>query len=150
MANDLETTAGQDIVVETEENQLTLQEIADTLPGTRTLMQRIGHCWWHFIYAARGGNWDLAGYYLRGLNTFGEQLKLLRPKHRELFTRFQNNALPAVVAALEARDLPALEKAYETATDFANRMHAEAKYPYIRYVLPDEPPKLLDFGPFAT
>jgi hypothetical protein len=143
-------SATEDLLVETEENQLTLREMSDALPGTRQIMQDIGHCWWSFIYAARGGNWDLAVYYLRGVNHYGEMLKVLRPKHLELFSRFQKNALPAVAAALEARDLDALEKAYGEATDFANRMHAAAKHPYVRWVLPDEPPKGLDLGSAGT
>jgi hypothetical protein len=57
---------------------------------------------------------------LRASTVSVEPPKVLRPKQRELFTRFQNDALPAVVAALEAR-----ESAYAAATDFANRMHLE-------------------------
>lgn len=150
MTSEIELSTGQDSVIETEENQLTLREISESLPDTSLIMQSVGHCWWHFIYAARGGNWDLAGYYLRRLNKLGERLKVLRPKHRDLFAKFQANALPAVIAAVDARDLAALETAYETATDYANRMHVEAKYPYVRWVLPPEAPQGLDLGPTGT
>lgn len=146
MDDDLRTSA-EGVVVGTDENELTLREISEALPGTRVMMQRIAYSWWHFIYAARGGNWELASYYLRGINQFGEMLKMLRPRYRDLFSRFQRNALPAVAAAVEARDLDALEKAYATATDFANRMHAEAKHPFVRFTLPDEPPRELYLGP---
>lgn len=147
MTDELERPAAEGILVGTEENELSLQEMSEALPDTSTIMQRVGHCWWHFIYAARGGNWELAAYYLKRVNKLGETLKVLRPKHRDLFARFQKTALPSVVAAVEARDIDALEAAYGSATDMANRMHQEAKYPYIRWALPDEPPRGLDLGP---
>jgi hypothetical protein len=127
--------------VRTEENELTLREISESLPDTSRIMARVGQCWWHVIYAARGGNWGLAGYYLRSLTKAENTLKVLRPKHRERLERFQTTALPPVTAAVEAEDLEALESAFAAATDMANQLHAESGYPYIVWELPDEPPK---------
>ena len=135
------------IRVSTEENELTLQEMSEALPDTPAIMYRVGNCWWHLIYAARGGNWGLAGYYLKQTAKLENTLKVLRPKHRERLERFQTTALPAVVAAVEARDLGALERAYAEATDVANQMHVESGYPYIRWELPDEAPKGLRLDP---
>jgi hypothetical protein len=135
------------IKVSTEENELTLQEMSEALPDTPTIMYRVGYCWWHLIYAARGGNWGLAGYYLKQTRKLENTLKVLRPKHRERLERFQATALPAVVAAVEARDLEGLERAYAEATDVANEMHVESGYPYIRWELPGEAPKGLRLDP---
>jgi hypothetical protein len=139
-----------DLRVGTDDNELTLREIAEALPDTSTIMKRVGECWWHFLYAARGGNWGLAEYYLRRLWKLEEALKVLRPKHRERLERFQVGVLPAVIAAVEARDLGRLEVAFATATDEANRLHEESGYPYIRWTLPGEPPKGLDLGPVTS
>lgn len=133
--------------ISTEENELTLREMSEALPDTSTIMARVGHAWWHVIYAARGGNWDLTGYYLRRIAKLENTLKVLRPKHRDRLERFQATALPAVVAAVEARDLVALEAAYRAATDMANDLHAESGYPYIKWELPPEPPKGLRLEP---
>jgi hypothetical protein len=138
------------IRVSTEENEMTLREISEALPDTSTIMTRVGECWWRMIYAARGGNWGLAGYYLRRTTKLENTLKVLRPKHRERLDRFQDVALPAVVAAVEAQDLAALERAYEAATDMANRLHGESGYPYIHWVLPKEPPQGLELGPVTA
>jgi hypothetical protein len=135
------------ISVSTEENEMTLREISEALPDTSTMMARIGDSWWRLIYAARGGNWDLAGYYLRRATKLENTLKVLRPKHRERLERFQAAALPPVVAAVEARDLAGLEQAYAAATEMANEMHGESGYPYVRWELPDEPPKGLRLDP---
>jgi hypothetical protein len=109
-------------LVKTEENELSLEEMSSALPDTPAVMEKVGHSWWHLIYAARGGNWDLAGYYLERLE------------------RFQREALPDVVAALELHDIDRLEGAYAAATDLANQMHVESGYPYIRWELPAQPP----------
>src|ERR1700722_18868418 len=103
--------------VRTEENDLTLQDMSAALPDTPAVMEKVGHSWWHLIYAARGGNWDLAGYYLRRITKLDNTLKVLRPKHRERLERFQHEAIPEVAGALEARDLERLELAHAAATE---------------------------------
>jgi hypothetical protein len=55
--------------------------------------------------------------------------------------------LAPVLAALEAHDGPTFEREYALATDRANELHAKWAKPYIRWVLPDEPPGDLELGP---
>jgi hypothetical protein len=138
-----------EIRVTTKENELSLEEMSDALPDTATIMTRVGECWWHLIYAARGGNWDLADYYLRRVVKLENTLVTLRPKHAERMARFQQSAVPPVREAMEARDLAALEAAYAAATDMANQLHGESGYPYIQWELPAEPPAGLNLGPVA-
>jgi hypothetical protein len=136
--------------VKTEENELTLTEMSEALPDTPAIMEKVGHCWYHLIYAARGGNWDLAGYYLRRVVKLENTLKVIRPKHRERLERFQDEVVPAVTAAVDAQDLDRLEVAYAAATDMANHLHVESGYPYIKWVLPTEPPPGLQLEPVET
>lgn len=149
MSDETSTEPRVEISVDTDENQLSLREMSEALPDTSTIMARVGQAWWHFIYAARGGNWGLAGYYLRRTTKLENTLKTLRPKHRERLERFQMTALPALVEAVEARDLPRVETAFGAATDLANELHAESGYPYITWELPADPPKglRLEAGP---
>jgi hypothetical protein len=139
-----------DVRIKTEENELSLREISEALPDTPTIMKRVGESWWCLIYAARGGNWGLAGYYLRRVGKLENTLKVLRPKHRERLERFQRTALPAVSEAVAAEDLAGLEAAYAAATDLANRLHRESGYPYIKWVLPAAPPVGLQLAPVAA
>lgn len=139
-----------EIRVTTNDNELSLREMSEALPDTATIMTRVGQCWWHLIYAARGGNWELAGYYLRRVVKLENTLVTLRPKHKERMARFQAIAVPPVVAAMEAQDLTGLEEAYAAATEMANQLHGESGYPYVRWTLPEEPPKGLDLGPVAV
>lgn len=135
-----------DVKVPTKDNELSLAEMSEALPDTATIMTRVGECWWHLIYAARGGNWGLADYYLRRVVKLENTLVTLRPKHAERMARFQQQAVPPVVAAVDAQDIEALEAAYQAATDMANVLHGESGYPYIRWELPGEPPKGLHLG----
>jgi hypothetical protein len=138
-----------DIKVTTNDNELSLEEMSEALPDTATIMTRVGECWWHLVFAARGGNWELADYYLRRVVKLENTLVTLRPKHTERMARFQQQAVPPVVAAMEARDLAALEDAYSAATKMANELHGESGYPYIQWELPAEPPKGLSLGSVA-
>jgi hypothetical protein len=133
--------------VKTEENELTLQEMSEALPDTPAIMEKVGHCWYHLIYAARGGNWELADYYLRRVVKLENTLKVIRPKHRERLERFQQEVLPAVTASVADHDIERLEEAYAAATDMANHLHVESGYPYIKWVLPGEPPRGLQLEP---
>jgi hypothetical protein len=137
------------ITVTTDDNELTLEQMSAALPDTPAIMDKVGHSWWSLVYAARGGNWGLAEYYLKRMTKLENTLKVLRPKHRERLERFQAEALPAVVAAIDARDLERLETAYAAATDMANVLHAESGYPYLKWVLPEEPPRGLQLRPVA-
>jgi hypothetical protein len=138
------------LLVRTEENELTLEEMSAALPDTPAVMEKVGHSWWHLIYAARGGNWGLAAYYLRRIGKLENALKVLRPKHRERLDRFQRDAMPDVARAIDCQDLEGLERAYAAATEFANRMHEESGYPYIRWVLPNHPPIGLQLSPVES
>ena len=44
---------------------LSLEEVAQLLPGTGEIMASVGIAWWKCAYAARGGNWELAAYFAR-------------------------------------------------------------------------------------
>jgi hypothetical protein len=142
-----ETANGDETKVATKDNELTLREMSEALPDTPQIMEKVGHCWWHMIYAARGGNWGLAGYYLRRVEKLSSALRVLRPKHAQRLWRFQTQALPDVLEAVEAEDLAALEVAYAAATDTANRLHDESGYPYIKWELPSEAPQGLQLTP---
>lgn len=132
--------------IRTAHGELTLEQVADALPSTGDLMALVGGSWWKCAYAARGGNWPLAAYFARRVRSLQRKLGVLRPKHRERLAAFESEQLPPLFRAIEATDLVAFETAFAAATESANQSHVETGYAYIRWVLPDEPPKELDLG----
>ena len=72
------------------------------------------------------------------------KLAQIRPKYAEDLVAFESEQLNPVLAALGAHNGPAFESTYARATEKANELHVKWAKPYIRWVLPDEPPKDLD------
>jgi len=123
---------------------LSLDQIAQLLPGTGEIMASVGNAWWKCAYAARGGNWELAEYFARRVRGLQRKLAQIRPKYEEDLVAFESEHLTPLLTALGAHDGPSFERVYATATLKANELHVKWAKPYIRWVLPDEPPKDLD------
>lgn len=130
--------------VQTPHGDLSLEEIAEALPGTGELMALVGAAWWKCAYAARGGNWELAGYFARRVRGLQRRLAVVRPKYGGDLARFEAERIDPVLAAAGRRDLGSFERAFAKATDDANALHAKWGKSFIRWVLPDEPPRDLD------
>jgi len=133
-------------VVRTKHAELTLEQLAELLPGTGEIMQSVALCWWKCAYAARGGNWPLAAYFARRVRGLQRDLAILRPKHAERLAEFERDILAVLLTAAAAQDRAAFDRAFAAGTELANRMHVQTGHGYIRWVLPDEPPQDLDLG----
>ena len=132
--------------MQTSHGDLSLEEIAEALPSTGDLMALVGTAWWKCAYAARGGNWELAAYFARRVRGLQRRLALVRPKYAGDLARFQSMRIEPVLAATDQHDRDAFERAFAEATDEANSLHAKWGKSYIRWVLPDHPPRDLDLG----
>ncbi len=126
--------------------ELTLAEIAELLPGTGEIMASVGECWWKCAYAARGGNWELAAYFVRRVRGLQRKLAVVRPKYSGDLAAFEEQHIAPALAACDARDQRAFDRAFAAATDKANELHVKWAKPYIRWTLPDEPPKDLEMS----
>jgi len=127
-------------------DELSPEHIAAGLPGTADLMVLVGNAWWRCAYAARGGNWPLAAFYARRVRSLQRRLAIIRPKYAERLAAFEAAMLGPVFSAIEKQDLAAFDRAFAAGTADANKQHVETGYPYIRWTLPDEPPKDIDLG----
>ena len=127
--------------------ELTLHEIAELLPGTGEIMASVGECWWKCAYAARGGNWQLAAYFVPRVRGLQRKLAVVRPKYSGDLAAFEEQHIAPALAACDAGDLRAFERIFDAATEKANELHVKWAKPYIRWTLPEEPPRDLDLGP---
>src|SRR5205807_5437486 len=135
--------------IATPHGDLTLEEIAEMLPGTGEIMQNVGVTWWKCAYAARGGNWGLAAYFARRTRTLQRKLAIVRPKYAGDVAAFEATHLAAVLAACDRQDRAAFARAYDAAVDAANELHVKWGKPYIRWTLPPDAPADLDLTPDA-
>ena len=126
--------------IRTRHADLSLEQVAESLPGTGELMRSVGHCQGMAWHAAHGGNWDLAAYYLRRTRSLLRGLAVVRPKYATQVAEFDRGVLEASYQALLARDLDAFDRRFGAATEQANAYHVETGHPYIRWQTPAEPP----------
>ena len=129
------------------EPALSVDQIAQLLPGTGELMASVGIAWWKCAYAARGGNWDLAAYFARRVRGLQRKLAVIRPKYAQDLAAFEEDLLAPLLSALDAHDGPVFERVFAAATDRANELHVKWAKPYIKWVLPGEAPSDLELGP---
>ena len=123
---------------------MSLEQLAQLLPGTGEIMASVGNAWWKCAYAARGGNWELAAYFARRVRGLQRKLAQIRPKYADDLLAFETEHVTPLLTALGSHDGPSFERIYAGATAKANELHVKWAKPYIRWVLPDEPPKDLD------
>jgi hypothetical protein len=126
--------------------ELSLAQIAELLPGTGEIMASVGECWWKCAYAARGGNWQLAAYFVRRVRGLQRKLAVVRPKYAADLAAFEAQQIAPALAACDAKDQGAFDRAFAAATDKANELHVKWAKSYIRWTLPDEPPKDLEMS----
>src|SRR5216117_1475640 len=100
--------------------QLSLEQVAQLLPGTGEIMRSVGECWWKSAYAARGGNWPLAAYLVRRVRSLQRNLAVVRPKYADDLAAFEAEHIAPVLAACERADRARFDPAYDAAVEKAN------------------------------
>ncbi len=133
--------------VRTKHAELTLQDIGGALPGTGEIMASVSSCYAMCWHSAAGGNWDLAAYYLRRTRSLLRGLCVTRPKYADQVLEYDAQVLEHLYQALLAHDRAGFETLFRRGVEQANEYHVATGHPYIRWVLPAEPPeKGLDLG----
>jgi hypothetical protein len=134
--------------IRTRHGELSLEEIADLLPGAGDVMVVVSRVYGNLWHAAQGGNWELASFYYRRTRSLLRNLALTRPKYSAQLADFQRDFLDPVGESLLAKDLGAFDRLYQASVTRANELHVVTGYPYIRWSRPAEPPDPgLDLGP---
>lgn len=141
-----EKVPGERVVAKARHGELTVDEIADLLPGGAALMDALARRYWVMWYAARGGNWDLARYEWRESVKILHAMAKVRPKYAADLAEFEKEKFGPVGKALDAGDFPAFERAYREGIEASDTYHGKWGKPYIRFRLPDRPPDFLDVG----
>jgi hypothetical protein len=134
-------------IAKTKHGEISLDQIADMMPGMARLMVEISDRFWIMYYAAKNGGWMLARH------EYGEMRKTMlmagvaRPKYLVPMRDYITEKMKPVEEAMRTQDWAAFEKAFQEATDAANEMHVEFGYDCITWQLPEEPPKHLKLTP---
>ena len=127
--------------------ELTLEEIAELLPGTGEIMASVGDVLVE-VRVRRSRRELAARRVLRapGARTAAQaRRRAAEVLRRSRGVRGSSTSRPAL-AACDAKDQRAFDRAFAAATDKANELHVKWAKPYIRWTLPDEPPKDLEMS----
>jgi hypothetical protein len=134
--------------IRTKHGELSLEDVAAVLPGTGEVMRSVSHCFAMSWHAGRGGNWDLALYYLRRTRSLLRGLAVTRPMYRDQIAEFDAGFLEPLYQAQLGRNLPLCEERFAATVDQANLYHVDTGHDYIVWRIPDHPPDPgLDLSP---
>ena len=131
----------------TAHGEMTIDQLAEIQPGMAVIMKEVGDRYTKTYYAAKGGNWKLAAYHLNMVRVAFRTAKATRPKFTEDLNTFDGEHLLPIFKAIQAQDWPKFEEAFEKGIVGTDFYHDKTGHPYIRYVLPEDPPSNLFQGP---
>ncbi len=131
----------QPVSVHTRHADLTLEQIADALPGTGEVMASVSHCFGTAWHAGRARRWDLAGYYTRRVRSLMRDLAVRRPKYAGQLDEFVRDGLDPLLRAIVGEDATGFESLYVSCISMANRFHVDTGHPYIEWSQPETSPE---------
>ena len=133
--------------IPTRHSSVTLEQLAEMQPGMARLMVEYAQRFWTMYYAAKAGNWPLAGYMHSEMMKLGKVVPVVRPKYAEGMAEFERDCMDPLLAAITASDFAAFDVAYRRAIEGSDTFHDRFAKPFIRFRLPPEPPPLLGMAP---
>lgn len=124
-----------------------LKTLADLQPGLGTVMIEYSGRYTNAYYAAKGGNWGLAGYQIKEAREIQEVGETTRPGRAAALKAFESAYLDPLDKAIAAKDFKKFEVAFKAGIQGCNGCHASNGFPYIKYELPKAPPSPLSDKP---
>jgi hypothetical protein len=127
--------------VHTRHGDLTVEQIADSLPGTGELMASVSHCFGTTWHAGQAGKWELAAYYTRRVRGLMRTLAVRRPKYADQLEEFVRDGLEPLLRAIVDQDEPDFRRLYAACVVMANRYHVDTGHAYIEWTPPAASPE---------
>lgn len=130
-----------EIKVRSRHGELTMQQVADGLPGTGDLMAAVSHCFGTAWHAGVAGRWQLAAYYARRVRSLMRTLAVRRPKYAAQLAEFTRTGLEPLLEAISAQDEAEFRSRYAACVAMANRYHVDTGHAYIEWTTPASSPE---------
>jgi hypothetical protein len=124
-----------------------LKTLAKIQPGLGTIMMEYSNRYTNMYYAAKSGNWGLAGYQLKEALEIQEVGETTRPERARALKAFEQSYLDPLQKAIEAKDFKKLDATFKLGIEGCNGCHAGAGFPFIKYQLPKAPESPLSSKP---
>ena len=124
-----------------------LKTLENVQPGLGTIMMEYSARYTNAYYAAKGGNWGLAGYQIKEAREIQEVGETTRPARASALKAFESSYLDKIDKAIEAKDFKKFDVAFKAGIQGCNGCHAAQGFPFIKYVLPKAPVMSLSVKP---
>lgn len=116
-----------------------LKTLADIQEAAGSVMIEYAMRYTNLYYAAKGGNWGLAGYMLKEQREIQEVAENTRPQFAPGLKAFESTYLVPLAKAIKAKDFKAFKTAYNRGAAGCNSCHASHGFPFIKFVRPKAP-----------
>jgi len=114
--------------------QAQIDAIKAAIPKFAIPMREVGDRFQNMYFAAQKGNWGLAAYMSKYMNSAMNPAKLTKPAEYLAWAGFYNNTFAPVNKAIMAQDFKAFEKTYNEAINSCNACHVGMGYGFIKVV----------------
>ena len=135
------------VKAKTPHGEMTIDQLAEIQPGMAALMKEVGERYTQTYYAAKGGNWKMAAPQLNQVRAAFRTAKTTRPKYAEDLAAYDREYLQPIFKAIHDQEWNQFKFAFRKGVGGSDMYHDKRGYPYIRYVLPENPPSDLYLGP---
>ena len=126
----------------TDEKLATLEKIQEALGS---VMMEYNYRMTTMYYAAKGGNWDLAGYQLKEAREIQEVGETTRPHFADALKAFESANLDPIEKTIKEKNFSKFKADFGKMVQGCNGCHASEGYPYIHYMLPKQPVAALKY-----
>jgi len=116
-----------------------VDDIKGALPRFAIPMREVGDRFNNMYFAAKNGNWALAAYMSKYMNSAMNPAKVTKPQEYPAWQSFYTGTFDPVNKAITAKDFAAFDKAYTTAIDSCNGCHAATGYKFIKIIKENAP-----------
>jgi len=124
-----------------------LKTLADIQEAAGSVMIEYSMRYTNLYYAAKGGNWGLAGYQLKEQREIQEVAENTRPQFAPGLKAFESAYLVPLAKTIKAKDFKAFKTAFNRGVGGCNSCHASHGFPFIKFQLPKAPYAPLSMKP---
>jgi hypothetical protein len=116
------------------EIQTQIDAIKAVIPKFAIPMREVGDRYQDMYFAAKGGNWALAAYMSKYMNSAMNPASLTKPAEYKDWKEFYEKDFGPVNKAIQAKDWSAFDVAYDKVRSTCNQCHQSMDYGFIRVV----------------
>lgn len=114
--------------------QKQINDVKAAIPKFAIPMREVGDRFQNMYFAAKGGNWGLAAYMSKYMNSSMNPAKLTKPAEYPIWASFYTDTFAPVQKAIMAQDFAAFDKAYTAVIKDCNSCHDGMGYGFIKVV----------------